>query len=83
MVAEPHRANLIPHFYQVKEAAINSGALACSISGSGPSIFALAEGKTSAIAIATAMQKIYKKAKIKNTVYVSRVNLKGVQKIKS
>lgn len=83
MVAEPHRANLIPHFYQVKEAAINSGALACSISGSGPSIFALAEGKTSAIAIATAMQKIYKKAKIKNTVYVSTVNLKGVQKIKS
>jgi len=39
-IAEPYRAPLIPYFEKVKKAAMNSGALACSISGSGPSIFA-------------------------------------------
>jgi len=40
-IIEPQRAQLIPGFYQVKEAALNAGALGCSISGAGPSIFAL------------------------------------------
>jgi homoserine kinase len=65
----------------VKEAAFDAGALACSISGSGPSIFALAEGKKDAAAIAKNMQSVFRKAKIKNTAFVSKVNTKGARKI--
>lgn len=39
---EPHRARLIPGFHHAKEAAMRTGALAYSISGSGPTVFALA-----------------------------------------
>jgi homoserine kinase len=40
-VAEPKRAHLVPGFEVVKQAAYAAGALGCSLSGSGPSIFAL------------------------------------------
>lgn len=40
---EPHRAVMIPHFWEVKEAALRAGAYGCSISGGGPSIFAVGE----------------------------------------
>lgn len=39
--AEPLRASLIPNFREVKKAALEAGALGCSISGSGPTIFAI------------------------------------------
>ena len=41
VVAEPARSLLIPGFAAVKAAALAAGALGCSISGSGPSVFAL------------------------------------------
>ena len=41
VVAEPARSLLIPGFAAVKSAAMAAGALGCSISGSGPSVFAL------------------------------------------
>jgi len=43
IVIEPQRAYAISCFDEVQTAALRSGALGCSISGSGPSIFALAE----------------------------------------
>lgn len=46
LYAEPRRARLIPHFHQVKRAALDAGAFGCSISGSGPTIFALADEET-------------------------------------
>jgi homoserine kinase len=39
--AEPRRAALIPRFHETKQAALEAGAIGCSISGSGPTIFAL------------------------------------------
>ena len=42
VLIEPQRSELIPGFYEVKNAALESGALGCSISGAGPSIFAFA-----------------------------------------
>ncbi|HUP47162.1 MAG TPA: homoserine kinase [Thermoanaerobaculia bacterium] len=41
LYAEPLRAPLIPNFGEVKRAALDAGALGCSISGGGPSIFAI------------------------------------------
>ena len=43
LYAEPRRASMIPHFFDVKSAALAAGAFGCSISGSGPTIFAIAE----------------------------------------
>jgi homoserine kinase len=41
--AEPVRSKLIPRFHEIKRAALESGAIGCSISGSGPTIFAITE----------------------------------------
>ncbi len=41
LYAEPRRAPMIPHFAEVKGAALDAGAFGCSISGSGPTIFAI------------------------------------------
>ena len=40
VVIEPQRAALIPGFSEVRRAAISAGALGCSISGAGPTLFA-------------------------------------------
>jgi homoserine kinase len=40
VVIEPQRAALIPGFTAVRRAAISAGALGCSISGAGPTVFA-------------------------------------------
>ncbi len=40
-VIEPHRARLIPGYDEVRHAALDSGAIGCCISGSGPTLFAL------------------------------------------
>lgn len=81
-VAEPFRSKLIPHFDAAKSAALEAGALACSISGSGPSIFALTKGETNAKKIAEAMKSVYKKSKMGADVYISKINSKGAKIIK-
>jgi homoserine kinase len=43
-IAEPMRTRLLPGFAAAKRAAIDAGALGCSISGSGPTAFALVRG---------------------------------------
>ena len=40
VVIEPQRAELIPGFNAVRRAALSAGALGCSISGAGPTMFA-------------------------------------------
>ena len=77
VIIEPQRAKLIPHFYEVKEAAVNSGALGCSISGAGPSIFALCKGLASAQKVGAAMKDIFTQAQIENQLYVSKINQNG------
>ena len=77
VVIEPQRAQLIPYFYDVKEAALTQGVLGCSISGSGPSIFALSQNSIIAEKAGEAMQKIYEKHKIECELYISPINLNG------
>ena len=40
VIIEPQRAELIPGFVQVRRAALSAGAVGCSISGAGPTVFA-------------------------------------------
>lgn len=57
--AEPRRASLIPRFALVKQAALGAGALGASISGSGPTVFAIAVDRPSAERCARAMQEAF------------------------
>jgi homoserine kinase len=54
-IAEPARAGLLPGFAEAKAAALEAGALGSSISGSGPTAFALARGRERAERVAAAM----------------------------
>jgi homoserine kinase len=54
-IAEPRRAPLVPGLSGIKRAAIEAGALGCSLSGSGPSIFALCADPGTAPRVAAAM----------------------------
>jgi homoserine kinase len=78
-VAEPERAGLLPHFTGLKKLVLQSGALACSISGSGPSVFALCDNKNKAVSIAATMKKFYDRKKINSETFVSKINNEGVK----
>lgn len=56
-VAEPKRAPLVPGFHAAKQAAMDAGALGSSLSGSGPSVFALCRSRDEAETVAGAMQE--------------------------
>ena len=62
VIAEPKRASLVPGFAAVKQAAVDAGALGCSLSGSGPSIFALAATLDQARLVGAAMQRAFAEA---------------------
>lgn len=81
VVIEPQRAKLIPHFYEVKEAAMNAGALGCSISGAGPSIFTLNKNSLVAENVGEAMQKVFHDNKIDSTLFISPINNDGAVKL--
>lgn len=76
-IIEPVRAILIPEFWEVKRAALDAGALGCSISGAGPSVFAFSKGRETAEKVAMAMKTAFEKASIHCNAYVSGVNQQG------
>jgi homoserine kinase len=77
VVAEPYRSALIPGYYEVKQSALDAGALGAGISGSGPSVFALSDNEKTAKKVAEAMSKAFTEIGIGNDVFVSKVNEKG------
>jgi homoserine kinase len=82
VIVEPQRASLIPGFYAVQAAAINSGALGCSISGSGPSIFALASSENEAKRIASKMTTAFQASGVQGVdAWVSPIQSQGAKVI--
>ena len=77
VIIEPVRAILIPQFGEVKQAALDNGALGCSISGSGPSMFALCRDAETAQRVGQAMQEAFLAVGITSDVYVSEINRQG------
>ena len=82
VVAEPYRAQLIPGFPEVREAALDAGALGCSISGAGPAVFALCRGDDLAFRTAIAMQAAFLEAGLPSERFVSSINPLGAQRLK-
>lgn len=55
LLAEPWRADLVPGFREAQAGALAAGALGCSLSGSGPAVFAVC-GEEDAPAVAAALE---------------------------
>lgn len=78
-IAEPARAPLIPGFREAKAAAITAGALGASISGAGPTTFALAGDRACAQAVAVAMEGAFAAQGITSSVRVCEVDRVGAR----
>lgn len=78
---EPLRATLIPGFDAVKRAALQAGALGCSIAGSGPSIFAFAGNDESAERIGSAMRVAFRTVGLESDVWSGKVSAQGARVI--
>jgi homoserine kinase len=76
-IAEPARAALIPGFIDAKRAAMEAGALGASISGAGPTAFAIADTTAHAEQIATAMSASYAHQGIECTTTVTEIDGDG------
>jgi homoserine kinase len=76
--AEPARAPLLPGFLEAKRAAIAAGALGASISGAGPSAFAVTGDATIAEHVAGAMAAAYAEQGIECTTRVTVVDRDGI-----
>ncbi|HUP55826.1 MAG TPA: homoserine kinase, partial [Bdellovibrionota bacterium] len=84
LVIEPQRAQLIRGFSEVKQCALSAGALGCSISGAGPAVFALTDGKDRALAVAEAMKAAFAQASVPGArSWVSSLSNPGARLVKS
>jgi homoserine kinase len=79
VVIEPQRQKLIPGFGDAKAAALRSGALGFSISGSGPTVFAMTNEKPLAENIVKAVQEVFEKNKIESQAWIANVNAEGAK----
>lgn len=76
-IAEPFRSQFIPGFDRLKAAITETGGLGGSISGSGPSVFALSADRDTAVRIGVVMQGIMAEEGIDSDVFVSEINKEG------
>jgi homoserine kinase len=76
-IAEPARAALLPGFREAKRAALDAGALGCSISGGGPTSFALADSEPTARRAAESMVAAYASAGLHADARVERIDTRG------
>lgn len=79
VIAEPVRSMLIPSFQAAKKEALNQGALGCSISGSGPSLFALSSSEKTAKKVEDSFKKIYTGIELDHFTHVSSINAQGAE----
>jgi homoserine kinase len=74
VLVEPRRAPLIPGFAQVKQAALDHGALGAGISGAGPSVFGWFEDRASAEAAAQDMRTAFKTVGYESDVLIAPID---------
>jgi homoserine kinase len=80
-IAEPARAPLLEGFREAKLAAVSAGALGCSISGSGPTVFALVKDDRSGIRVAEAMSQAYAGLGIACSTRIAAPDLEGARRL--
>jgi homoserine kinase len=77
VLVEPVRSMLIPDFYEMRQMAMELGAVSFGISGSGPSVFAFTRDEETAKRITAKLQKHLTSIKIGSNGYVSTINDAG------
>ncbi len=82
VIIEPQRHSLIPGFMDVKRAAMAAGALGCSISGAGPTVFAWAETQY-AEAVSQAMVAAFSAHGLPADHWISSIENFGARVVKS
>ncbi len=78
VVIEPQRQALIPGFQDVRRGALEAGALGCSISGAGPSMFAWTTAAT-APAVLAAMQREFARQDLKTDAWSFELKNQGAR----
>jgi homoserine kinase len=79
-IVEPHRAGLVPGFAHITRAAMDAGAIGCTLSGAGPAMFALCRSLESAERVGAAMKAaLQQHGRIAGQVLVSRVSPAGAK----
>lgn len=73
LLVEPRRAPLIAGFAEVKQAALDSGAMGASISGAGPSVFAWCEDEATAKRAGAAMAAAFAAAGINSDLHLTPI----------
>jgi homoserine kinase len=81
VLIEPQRKGLIPGFQAVKDAAMSAGALGCSISGAGPTMFAWAE-EVKADRVRAAMVDAFRAEGVTCDAWVTRIEPIGAAIVK-
>ena len=79
VIIEPERSVLIPHFNELKTAALAAGGLGGGISGSGPSLFTLSRGEEVAENVRQALVKSFEPHGIPFDTFVSKINTQGAK----
>ncbi|MBC8944943.1 homoserine kinase [Xenorhabdus indica] len=80
VIAEPYRTQLLPGFTNARDGVKKLGALACSISGSGPTLFAICNEMAIAKEVAQWLQQHY----VQNDegfVHICRLDLAGARQV--
>lgn len=78
-IAEPARAPLLPGFAEAKAAALAAGGLGCSISGSGPTAFALVGDVAAGDRVAAAMTEAYRRCGLNSSTRIALVDRVGAR----
>jgi homoserine kinase len=76
-IAEPARAPLLPGFVEARRAAIDAGALGASISGGGPTAFAIVDGVQAGERVGDAMRDAYARVGVACGVRVTEIDVQG------
>ncbi len=82
VIIEPQRQSLIPGFKDVKRGAMSAGALGCSISGAGPTVFAWVEFQY-AEAVRGAMVAAFERHNLKSDYWISSIENYGARVVKA
>ncbi|ERK12437.1 MAG: homoserine kinase [Pantoea sp.] len=80
VVAEPYRTKLLPGFAEARQAAADIGALACGISGSGPTLFAVCNEMATAQRMADWLSQHYLQNE-EGFVHICRLDTAGARKL--
>lgn len=79
-LVEPARGPIIPGFFDVKKAALDTGALGCTISGAGPTVVAVIPNAEAGNAVADAMMKAFEGAGLETErALIAKLNDEGVR----